>query len=146
MKKIKGHFLSPVHPSVRPSVRPSTSIRTIKVFGGKKKLRNPIRFWNLSFRYLSRNNCKEKSMDPIGRVLRHFPSGDKGFQGSKKGRSSFVFLKVPFSFIIQILNWKVVKWTPSASLRSSFEGLNIIKSIRRESDGTQNIAIRDKWP
>ena len=31
---------------------------------------------------------------------------NKGFWGFKKGRSSFVFLKAPFSFLIHILNWK----------------------------------------
>ena len=31
---------------------------------------------------------------------------NKGFWGFKKGRSSLVFLKAPFSFLIHILNWK----------------------------------------
>ena len=36
----------------------------------------------------------------------HIHPDNKGFRSFKKGRSSLVFLKAPFSFLIHILNWK----------------------------------------
>ena len=46
MKKIKGHFWSPSHPSTRQPVQPvHPSTRQIKYFEAKKKLRKPTHGW-----------------------------------------------------------------------------------------------------
>ena len=71
---------------------------------------------------------KDCQVDPIG-FASLFPSGDKGFRGFKKGRSSLVFLKVRFWFLNHILSGKTVKWTPFGSLRSSLRGIKFLEKV-----------------
>ena len=84
-------------------------------------------FFFFKVRFLRKIKYKSINWTPTG-YASHLSSGDKGFWSFKKGRSSLVFLKAPFSFLIHILNWKDCRVDPIgfAPLFPSGDKLNLL--------------------
>ncbi len=124
LKKIKGHFWSPVHPSVHPHD---------KGFAGFQKVGFQLCFWNLIFHSLMTINIKRKSIGPHTGVLKHFPLGDKGFFRLRKVGFHVCFWIIKFRSRMGNNLEERIKWTPPECLGTSLRGIKVCQ-ISKNSD------------